>query len=112
MKKIILLITIVLLTFGCGKNDNVKEERNEVVKTLESYAEEIFNTEAWMSGGIKEGTYSVNVKDMKEKMGYDVTMFENAECDLENTKVEFVVTKQTHNEKTNYSFNYIYDCKE
>ena len=59
-------------------------------------------------------TYHMSLKEMQDINKYDISMFINPEtgkqCDLEKTKIEFVVKSSTST-KTEYSFNPVVVCE-
>jgi hypothetical protein len=115
MKKILILFTTILLVCCCNSNKKIEKEKIEELNSkLMQYAKEIFETEAWTKGGIKEGTYTVTLKDLKEKILVDVSDFKNPItnklCDMNKTKIDFIVSRQLEPEKTNYKIETTVDC--
>lgn len=114
MKKILSIIIVLVLIVGC-KNNNVNKD-NELNETLtdklKEYSYNIFDDE-WTKGGIKEDTYTITLKDLKENLNYDVSMFKNSEgkdCNYEETKIEFIVKTQIVPDATNYETKYYVVC--
>lgn len=112
MRKIlVVLIIFTLLLVGCDKNN--EQENKEILESqLKEYANNIFDIE-WLSGGIKAKTYTVTLSDIKDKLGFDTSMFKNKDgddCDFENTKIEFIVKEQIVPDKTNYELKYYIEC--
>lgn len=111
-KKIGLLLISFLLIVGCTKTKDKLTNNDELYAYLEQYGNKVFN-DAWVNGGIREGTYTVTLKDMEDNLNYDVSIFKNTKgesCDKEKTKVEFIVNEQIEPNKTNYEFKYYLFC--
>ncbi len=114
MKKIILIVFIALLVIGCNKLS--EKQIKELESKLMEQAEEIFITDLWTNGGIKTGTYTLTLRDLKEKMKLDISEFKNPNtkeyCDIDKSKIEFVVSEQKEPDKTNYQLKVAVICEE
>ena len=135
MKKglLISLVCILLIT-GCNEktNNNGDKDKNKtpVVKKLTQeeinlkydemksklieYGKLIYENDTWTKGNVQVMTYHMSLKEMQDINKYDISMFINPEtgkqCDLEETKIEFVVKSSTST-KTEYSFNPVVVCE-
>ncbi|MEG2457401.1 MAG: hypothetical protein RSB41_00730 [Bacilli bacterium] len=117
MKKICLVVlfnVLLVLSTGCTKKNEFEKEYKLMNDTLKAYSEKVFFNDNWLKGGIKEGEYTVSLKDMKEKLMYDTKMFVNPKtnksCDEELTKVVFTVKTQTAPNLTNYEIKNTLVC--
>lgn len=135
MKKglLISLVCILLIT-GCNEKTNnsgdkdknitpvvkklTQEEINlkydEMKSKLIEYGKLIYENDTWTKGNVQVMTYHMSLKEMQDINKYDISMFINPEtgkqCDLEKTKIEFVVKSSTST-KTEYSFNPVVVCE-
>ena len=125
MKKLLLIVIILLITAGCGKCEEcedcqkVLEEYKIAIskETLENklieYGKLVYENDTWLKGGIEPRIYFMTLKELNERNGYDISMFVNPTskemCDLENTRIEFIVEEKTQGE-TIYKFNAKLDC--
>lgn len=114
MKKIILIIFIALLIVGCDKLNN--KQMKELEEKLMIQAKEIFETELWTNGGIKVATYTLTLRDLKEKMKKDISEFKNPNtnevCNIDKSKIDFIVLEQVEPDKTNYKLKVTVVCEE
>lgn len=114
MKKIILIIFIALLVVGCDKLS--EKQIKELKDKLMIQAKEIFETDLWINGGIKEATYTLTLRDLKEKMKLDISEFKNPNtnefCNIDKSKIDFKVLKQLEPDKTNYKLEVTVVCDE
>lgn len=126
MKKIILALLLIVLT-GCSNdcpecevcepcnNDEeiLSAKAEELKNKLLEYGKLIYENDNWLNGNIEAGTYFMTLSEMSERNGYDISMFvnpiTNETCDLENTRIEFIVESSTDTE-TQYSYNTVLDC--
>lgn len=114
MKKIFNIIIVLILIVGCKDNNinNEKELKEELTDKLKEYSYNIFD-ETWTKGGIKEDTYTITLRDLKEKLNYDISMFKNSkdkDCNYDETKIEFIVKTQIIPNVTNYETKYYIVC--
>lgn len=114
MKKLVSIFLIMIFILS-GCTDKVKEDKMELLKKdLNDKAKEIFGTKEWTKGGIKEGVYTVTLRDIKEKMNKDISAYINPDtkkaCDLDKTKIDFIVSKQKEEGKTNYKIKLTLIC--
>ena len=115
MKKKVVSIFLIMLFILSGCTNKVVEDKMETLKKdLNEKAKEIFGTDEWTKGGVKEGTYTVTLRDIKEKMNKDVSEYKNPdtnkECDLDKTKIDFIVSTQKEEGKTNYKIKITLVC--
>lgn len=110
MKKYSILISILLLC-GCNKADIKKQKETEIKEHLYTMVDKIFSKEEWMNGRVKVDTYTLTLHDLEYMLGNDITLEKENNCDVNNTKVEFIVKEPTGPNKTNYEYNFILDCK-
>lgn len=114
MKKIFSVILVLILIVGC-KNNNINKEEDlnkKLTDKLKEYSYNIFD-DTWTKGGVKEGTYTITLKDLKDNLNYDISMFKNSkdkECNYEETKIEFIVKTQIVPNETNYETKYYVVC--
>lgn len=125
MKKTLLIILILLFATGCGKCETC-EDCNKVLEEykittskevlenkLIEYGKLVYENDTWLKGGIEPRTYFMTLKELNERNGYDISMFVNPiskeVCNLENTRIEFIVEEKTQGE-TKYKFNAKLDC--
>lgn len=120
MKKYFVLIVIVLLMCGCGKNESSVKEvdyssdieamRNKLIE----YGKLIYENDVWIKGNVEPGVYFMTLTDMSEHNGYDISMFVNPKtkevCDPILTRIEFIVSDKTTTEKTDYEFHPVLSC--
>lgn len=113
MKKILLIVLIVFLVVGCDSSEKLN---NELEKKLMNQAKEIFETDAWTKGGINVGTYTLTLRDLKEDMKLDISEYKNSNtdeaCDIDKSKIDFIVSEQTEPDKTNYELKVTIVCGE
>ena len=115
MKKALIILMILLLV-GCNSKTETKpvKSHEEILKEqLMTYAKEIFERDEWLKGGIREDTYTITLRDLQDHLYKDITQFVNEEekqCDLDQTKIEFIVEKLTEEGKTNYKYNIVLVC--
>lgn len=114
MKKVILIVFMALLVVGCGKL--TEAQIKDLEDKLMVQAKDIFETDVWTKGGIKEGTYTLTLRDLKEKMDIDISEFKNPKtnesCNIDKTKIDFIVLKQDKPDKTNYKLEVTVVCEE
>ena len=127
MKKVLLILITILLLTGCSsKNETTeeiittkpvvdkKEKLTEAENILLNYGKLIYENDTWTKGNVQVMTYHMSLKEMQDINKYDISMFINPEtgkqCDLEKTKIEFVVKSSTST-KTEYSFNPVVVCE-
>lgn len=119
MKKISVLLLMFLLLCGCNNKkektdpidlDAVKKELNN--KLIE-YGKLIYENDTWIYGDNEPGVYLMNLKEMSERNGYDISMFVNPEtketCNIEKTRIEFYIKGKT-GDKNDYYFVPVLDC--
>ena len=107
MKKIIILgVSILFLTAGCVSAKQAKSLK----ATLKNYGEAIYGSNGWENGGIKTGTYTTTLRQLGEDYGYDISEFKKEKCNLDKTKIEYVVKTQKKALKTNGEIKVILDC--
>ncbi len=114
MKKIFILLVLIFSLFGCGKK-LTEEQEKKLNNMLMQEAKEIFEVDEWINGGIKEGTYTVTLRDIKEKMNKDISKYVNPNtdemCDLDKTKIDFIVSKQKKENLTDYNIEITIACE-
>lgn len=116
MKDKVIVIVCILVVVGIVigvifKYPSVDRTEERLKEKLKFTAKEVFETEAWMKGGVNPDTYVATLDDLKNKLGKDITMFEKYKCDMNNTKVELIVLKQEESKETNYKYNIVLDCE-
>lgn len=114
MKKIFIFFIVLFTLVGCG-NKLTEDDKTNLNNMLIKEAKQIFEVDAWINGGIKEGTYTLTLKDLKEKMNKDISKYINPHteemCDIEKSKIDFIVKKQKEENKTNYEINVTLVCE-
>lgn len=128
MKKIFIISICLIALAGCNKKekkeevkvDETKEEekiiaskKSELEEKLLEYGKLVYENDTWLNGGIEPFTYFMTLKEMNERNKYDINMFVNPvtgeSCNLDNTRVEFIVKEKT-TDKTIYEWNTVLDC--
>lgn len=117
MKKNMEIIFIILLLtlFITGCESRSEKKLNQLKSDLQKEAEKIFLTDAWTKGGIKEGTYTLTLSDLKKNLNVDISKYKNPEtnsvCDDTESKIDFIVSRQTEPDKTNYKLKVTLVCE-
>ncbi len=120
MKKALIVLVFILMLCGCqdkkeeNNNNDVDVKYEEMKDKLIEYGKLIYENDQWLKGGIEPGTYYMNLRDMSERNNYDISMFinplSNEKCDVDETRIEFIVKDTTTDEKTDYEFNPVLVC--
>ena len=116
-----LLVFCILLLCGCENTDNneISDEEidlkyKEMKNKLIEYGKLVYENEQWLNDEAVETTTAMKLKDLSERNGYDISMFVNPEtneqCDLENTRIEFIISDVTDLNHIKYEFNPILVC--
>ncbi|MEG1015339.1 MAG: hypothetical protein RR228_00575 [Bacilli bacterium] len=108
--KVIFVLVFVCLMFlgGCSKETDKSFKYDELKDKLVSYGTLIYDSYITGKTTLKEGVYSTTIKEMKERIGHDTSMFvnpnTNKSCDTTKTKIELIVKKPLEDGKPNYEF--------
>lgn len=100
-----ILIIIFIVSFI-----GVSNTEDRLKFKLKEYAKEFFETDSWMDGEVKVDTYTITLEDLSRRLEKDTTIFKKYNCNVKNTKVEFVVHPQLRQGQTNYTYNIVLDC--
>lgn len=108
--KYFIIIGLILIIIFVVLFVNPSNTQDRLEYKLKEYGKKYFENDTWLNGGIAQGVYSVSLQDLEEKLKEDISVFNKYNCDVENTRVEFVVGKEIEKGKTNFSYNIILDC--
>jgi len=117
-------LLVVFLLCGCGNVEKIDSEnlsKNEIelkYKEMENklieYGKLVYENEQWLNENAVEITTAMTLKDLSERNGYDITMFINPEtkekCNIDNTKIEFIINDVSDLNNIKYKFNPILVC--
>lgn len=115
LKIVNILILSLILLMGCTNKSKYEKEYKEMKSNLTEEAKKIFLTDEWIKGRVKEDTYTLTLKDLKQNLNLDISKYKNPEtkkeCDDEKSKIDFIVSRQTEPDKTNYTLNVTLVCE-
>lgn len=124
MKKII-IFGLFLLLVGCQNmtpsnnklsDDEINLKYEEMKNKLIEYGKLVYENKQWLNEKSEIITTDMSLRDLSERNGYDISMFVNPEtgkkCDLDNSKIEFIISNVDDLENIEYKFNPILVCEE
>lgn len=110
-----------MLLCGCGNKDienlsktDIELKYNEMKDKLIEYGKLVYENEQWLNDDAVEVDTMMQLKDLYERNGYDISMFKNPttgkQCDLEKTMIEFIITDVSDLTNIKYEFNPVLVC--
>lgn len=119
--KMIIIICSCLLLLGCQDNNNngltdkeIKLKYEEMKDKLIEYGKLVYENEQWLNKNSKIVRTYMTLRDLSLNNQYDISMFVNPKtgkkCNLDNTKIEFIISNVDDLENIEYKFNPILVC--
>ena len=118
MRKI-LLVCLCLLLVGCQDNepfdiDKINLKYKEMEDKLVEYGKLVFENDQWLNENSQVLNTFMNLRDLFEENGYDISMFINPEtneqCDLDASMIEFIISDVSNVNDIKYEFNPVLVC--
>ena len=123
MNKIFLICLCLFIMVGCDKqlDDNYEQNKvdlkyEEMKNKLIEYGKLVYENEQWLNNDSVLIKTHMTLFDLSEKNGYDISMFVNPDtgkqCDLHNSKIEFIILNVDDLENIKYEFNPVLVCDD
>jgi len=121
MKKYFIIFLLLFLLSGCDKKEQKIQEENDnkyeqMQEKLIEYGKLVYENDQWLNQDVDTITSVMTLKDLYERNHYDISMFVNPvtgeQCDLEKTKIVFILSGKKSDGTQNYKFEPYVDCGE
>lgn len=123
MKKMLLILPCILILVGCQEYDNNKSTEFEINAKYEEmknklieYGKLVYENEQWLNDNSNIVTSYMSLNDLRERNGYDISMFKNSktgnQCNLDETYVLLEVLDKQNGDGYKYLFSYYVNCEE